>query len=98
MKIAGFEWDSGNREKCQKHGVSLADIEHVLRHEPRIAPDVKHSRIEQRLIAIGRTPAGRPVFIAFTLRPTSRGMSRIRPISARFMHAKEIKAYEKEDS
>ena len=25
--VAGFDWDHGNREKCQKHGVSVADIE-----------------------------------------------------------------------
>ena len=34
----------------------------------RVAPDPAHSLSEQRFIAIGRTPAGRPVFIAFCFR------------------------------
>jgi len=28
--VAGFDWDEGNREKCRKHGVSLAEIEEIL--------------------------------------------------------------------
>jgi len=27
LTVAGFDWDSGNREKYQKHGASLAEIE-----------------------------------------------------------------------
>jgi hypothetical protein len=41
--------------------------------------------------------AGRPLFVAFTLR-TRDNRQLIRPISARFMHAKEIAAYEKASS
>ena len=29
--IAGFLWDDGNRAKCEKHGVSIADIECAMR-------------------------------------------------------------------
>jgi hypothetical protein len=47
-------------------------------------PDPAHSLSEQRFIAVGRTPAGRPVFIAVCFRGV-----RIRPISARYMHARE---------
>ncbi|SFU54882.1 hypothetical protein SAMN02799631_01136 [Methylobacterium sp. 174MFSha1.1] len=97
MPTGGIEWDDGNREKCQKHGVSIAEIEAVLRGRPRIAPDLKHSAVEQRLIAIGRTPAGRPLFIAFTVRNHGSGQS-IRPISARYMHRKEAESYEQQDS
>lgn len=28
----GFRWDEANFQKCRKHGVSLAEIEHVLSH------------------------------------------------------------------
>lgn len=28
----GFDWDAGNRDKCQKHGVSIPEIEHVISH------------------------------------------------------------------
>ena len=45
------------------------------------------------MIAVGRTSAGRPVFVAFTLRTKNRHRL-IRPVTARYMHAKEIAAYE----
>jgi uncharacterized DUF497 family protein len=28
--IRGFDWDHGNRDKCQKHGMSIGDIEAVF--------------------------------------------------------------------
>ena len=92
--VAGFEWDDGNRAKCQKHGVSLAEIEAVFAGEHRIAPDPEHSAKEERLLAIGKGNGPRPVFIAFTLREGADGPL-IRPISARYMHRKEIESYEK---
>jgi uncharacterized protein len=58
---------------------------------------VSHSAAEDRLIAVGRTQQGRPVFVAFTLR-TQQGRRVIRPVSARYMHAKEVANYEKEES
>jgi hypothetical protein len=27
LQVSGFDWDDGNRAKCQKHGVSIAEIE-----------------------------------------------------------------------
>ncbi len=93
LHVSGFDWDSGKRGKCQKHGVSIAEIESVFRGDPRIAPDPKHSSAEDRLIAVGRTSAGRPVFVAFTPRVKD-GRRLIRPVTARYMHAKEIAAYE----
>jgi uncharacterized protein len=92
-KIAGFEWDEGNSGKCRKHGVELADIEAAFMAVPEIAPDMKHSGAEQRFIAIGKARAGRPLFVAFTFRDRN-GAAFIRPISARYMHEKEIRAYE----
>lgn len=92
-----FDWDDGNRAKCQKHGVSIAQIEALFAHNPRIAPDPKHSADEDRLIAVGRTSAGLAVFVAFTIR-TKNKRRVIRPVTARYMHAKEIAAYEKESS
>jgi len=93
---AGFEWDAGNRAKCQSHGVSIAEIEALFQNGPRIAPDPKHSK-EDRMIAVGRTRAGRPVFVGFTLR-SKEGRRFIRPVTARYMHAKEIVAYEEESA
>jgi uncharacterized DUF497 family protein len=67
LRVGGFDWDGGNRTKYQKHGLSIAQIETLFTHSPRIAPDAKHSADEDRLIAVGRI-AGRPVFVAFTIR------------------------------
>ena len=30
LAISGFDWDAGNRAKCERHGVSCADIEGIL--------------------------------------------------------------------
>ena len=95
-KISGFDWDSGNLTKCQKHGVSIAEIEFALGNDPRITPGFSHSGGEVRYIAVGRTQEGRAVFIAFTLRPKASKLL-VRPISARYMHKREIEAYEKEN-
>jgi uncharacterized DUF497 family protein len=95
--VSGFDWDEGNRAHCQRHGVSVAEIEALLRGNPRIAPDPEHSHLEDRLIAVGRTRRGRPLFVAFTMRERS-GQLMIRPVSARYMHATEIANYEAQGS
>ncbi len=94
-QISGFEWDDGNRDKCLKHGVSVAAIESLFDRPIAIFPDPEHSRAETRFKAIGKTDAGRSVLIVFTLRHR-RGETFVRPISARYMHAKEVEHYEKE--
>ena len=93
MRRARFDWDSGNLAKCQKHGVSLSEIELVLGSGPFIAPDPAHSEHEARFLAIGRNRVGRPIFVIFTLRLVD-DEEHVRPVSARYMHAKEIKRYE----
>ena len=93
--VAGFDWDAGNLEKCQKHGVSIGEIEALLSSDPGVAPDPNHSALEDRFIAVGRNAAGRPLFVAFTFRLTDRQRV-IRPVSARYMHKKEIAGYETE--
>ena len=94
LQVGGFDWDDGNRTKCQRHGVSIAEIEALFVRGPGSAPDPKHSADEDRLIAVGKTGTGRPLFVAFTLR-TKEGRRLIRPVTARYMHAREIAAYEK---
>lgn len=84
-------------KKCQKHGVKVAEIESVFRHTMAVFPDPTHSQGEDRFIGIGKTQQGRSVFIAFTLRTHSDDVL-IRPISARYMHQKEVEHYEKEIS
>jgi len=93
--VSGFDWDDGNRAKCRKHGVSLAEIEDVFAHLHRIAPDFSHSTAETRFLAIGNGSGPRSIFVAFTLREHG-GENLIRPISARYMHRKEADGYEED--
>jgi uncharacterized protein len=59
--IAGFDWDMGNRAKCQKHGVSIEEIEEVFAGVVMILPDAAHStEREERQLAIGRTKSKPP--------------------------------------
>ena len=95
LQANGFDWDKGNRAKCEKHGFSLP-LSKVFSPPLAILPDAAHSQSERRFCAIGRTDNGRCVFIVFTLRSEG-GELLIRPISARYMHKKEIDAYEKEN-
>jgi hypothetical protein len=97
LRVGGFDWDEGNRAKCQKHGVPIMEIEYLFAHNPRIAPDPRHSVDEDRLIAVGRTSTGRPAFVAFTIRTKNKSRL-IRPVTARYMHAKEIAAYDEESA
>jgi uncharacterized DUF497 family protein len=97
IAVAGFDWDEGNLAKCAKHGVSVEEIEALFLAGPAVAPDLAHSAIEDRLIAVGRTVQGRALFVAFTVREKL-DHRLIRPVSARYMHKKEIEAYEKESS
>ncbi len=96
LQANGFDWDRANRAKCEKHGLSVADIESLFARPLAILPDAAHSQRENRFRAIGRTEKGRGVFMVFTLRRKSEDLL-IRPISARYMHKKEIDAFEKEN-
>jgi uncharacterized DUF497 family protein len=95
-RFSGFDWDAGNREKCRKHGVSIEEIEELFRRGPAMRPDVRHSERERRYLAVGSGCGGRQVFVVFALRERD-GKRLVRPISARYMHRKEIERYEKEN-
>ena len=97
MEFDGFNWDKGNREKCRKHGMSLAEIESVFARPVVILPDKENPSGEQRHRAVGTTSAGREAFVVFTLRDHG-GIIRLHPISARYMHGKEVESYEKNHS
>jgi hypothetical protein len=90
-----MEWDGGNVEKCQKHGVSIAEIEGLFLGTLWVFPDVRHSEQEERFIGIGKTQKGRHVLMVFTFR-VREGKTFVRPISARYMHGKEVERYEEE--
>jgi uncharacterized DUF497 family protein len=75
----------------------MAEIERLFRGEALVAPDLAHSTTEQRFRAIGMSGEGRHVFVVFIWRSKGRQVF-IRPISARYMHRKEVLAHEKEIS
>lgn len=91
MKIAGFDWDEGNWPKCGKHGVSRTEIEEVFIGTPAVETDPFPEEVRMR--AIGKSATGRYVFVVFMLREID-GQMKLRPISARYMHEKEIAHYE----
>ncbi|MBL8596792.1 MAG: BrnT family toxin [Devosia sp.] len=95
--VSRYEWDAGNLTKCQSHGVTVAEIEHVLDGDPFLVPDYGHSGAEERTIAIGSNRVGRPIFVVFTIR-VAEGREIVRPISARYMHKKEIERWAEERS
>ena len=95
LNVAGFEWDEGNLDKCKKHGVTLAVVESLFQRALAVFPDPAHSEAEERFKAIGRSAGGRYVFVVFTVRRRD-GETLIRPISARYMHRKEVEHYAKE--
>lgn len=95
MQITGFDWDEGNWPKCSKHGLIRKEIEEVFLGAPSVLPDPYPD--EPRMRAIGKTSAGRYVFVVFMLRSID-GQARLRPINARYMHQKEIEHYEQQKS
>lgn len=92
--ITGFDWDEGNARKNEKHGVLPTEAEQVFFNQPLLLlDDIRHSQIEPRFHALGRTHGGRLLHITFTVREEA---TKIRIVSARDMHRKERITYEQE--
>ena len=90
-KFVGFEWDQGNSNKnLLKHHVEDWECEQVFFNEPLLVlDDLKHSLLERRWAAFGRTDGGCLLVVIFTKRDKL-----LRVISAREMNRKEILFYE----
>ena len=83
MRWHGFDWDEGNRDKnLRLHRVTDYEAEQVFYGSPKVL------RKSNRLLAYGRTYAGRHLFVVFVLR---HGL--IRVISAREMTTRERRFY-----
>lgn len=91
-----FEWNRHNAYKnWSKHGVTPEECEEVFTQTPLlVSPDIRHSVEETRYLCLGKTMAGRCLFISFTIRQGSL----IRVISARDMSKKERLIYEQEEN
>ena len=89
-----FEWDDGNKDKNWiKHRVARTEAEEVFFDaNKKLLRDIIHSSSEDRYILLGKTLAGRLLFIVFTIRG-----NKIRVISARDMNRKEKPLYEEEN-
>lgn len=88
-----FEWDEGNRYKnAIKHSITTEEIESIFRLGLalplgiQISPQVN----EQRLGIVGPSVYGKFHQVAFVLRE-----GKVRVISARRAHKKEVEQYEK---
>jgi len=84
--VAGFAWNDGNREKCQKHGVTIAEIESVFAGTPAIGPDAAHSTAETWFLAIGRASSSRHVSSFYVARSERRQSD---PGHQRRLHARQ---------
>lgn len=91
-EVIVFEWDKGNLDKShRKHGVTPEEAESVFTDENSLVlPDKKHSIIEKRFAIFGKSNLNRYLYVVFTVRK-----EKIRIISARRMHRKEVEKYEK---
>ena len=91
-RVIRFEWDKWNLDKSYtKHGILPKEAEEVFIDDRSIVlPDVRHSQKEERFIIVGRTLNKSNLFIVFTFRE-----DKVRIISVRKMHRKEVLRYEK---
>lgn len=87
-ELDGFEWDEGNRKKIEKR-MAVEAVESSFLGEPMIFFDEKNSGKEPRWILMNRV-GERNVFLVFTVRS-----NKIRVLSARYMHGKEVRKYGK---
>lgn len=90
--IIEFDWDDKNIDKSyKKHGVEHKEAEEIFFSENLFyQADEQHSQTEERFRAIGQTRRNKILFVVFTIRD-----NKIRIISARKMHQKEVEKYEK---
>lgn len=92
LSVIIFDWDDGNKYKnAKKHDVSIRESEEVFFNKPIFFfEDYKHSKVEKRVLALGRTNNDRLLSVIFTLRN-----DKLRIISVRDMSKKERSVYEK---
>ncbi len=91
-KVVEFDWDQSNLDKnLVKHNVTNKEAEEIFDNKPNfLFEDDKHSIVEKRYMIWGITNEGRKLTEFFTIRN-----NRVRIISARDMHKKERREYEK---
>ena len=91
--FAGFDWGFRQPQEVPKPQVSIAEIESLFDRPVVILPHKENFQGERRFRAIGTTSKKRNAFVVFTQRNSGNGVL-IRPISARYMHKREVESYE----
>jgi uncharacterized protein len=86
-ELDGFEWDAFNVLKVESRMDPMI-VESAFKGNPLMGEDQIHGSSEKRWFLINRVFA-RHVFAIFTIR-----IKKIRVISARYMHKREVKKYE----
>ena len=73
LQANGFDWDRGNRAKCEKHGLSAGVIEELFARPLAILADAGHSQREAVFAQLGerRRAAAFSSFSRFAIRKTS---------------------------
>lgn len=93
MNELQFDWDQWNVQKNEiKHGISALEAESAF-FDPDliIFEDIKHSGIEKRWIAYGKSQNHNILMVAFTIRN-----KKVRIISTRKTSKNERSIYEKQ--
>ena len=94
LRVSGFDWDEGNRGKCEKHGVAIAEIEALFVRAPHcVCPETFDNPGSLHRRGKGKyAPAS-----VCGVHDTHKGQPPPHPPGdARYMHAKEVAAYEEE--
>lgn len=91
MEIDGFDFDFGNLPKCLSHGVTVKEIELLFEGDFIVIRDVEING-ERRVHGYGQVE-NRWIFCVFAWRGR-----RIRPVSVRYMHDKEVRRHARAES
>lgn len=90
IRLEGFEWDKGNLDHIKKHNIRYEDCEEIFNNKPLLVrKDIGHSQVEKRFEVLGKTNAGKKIFLVYTMRK-----EKIRALSARDQSKKERSYYE----
>jgi uncharacterized protein len=82
-----FDWDEYNKAHLARHGVSHTEFEDVF--SGVMIEQIVERAGEKRVSAIGKTKAGRYLFLAYVMRD-----GRIRPVTAYTLPRNKRKDYE----
>ena len=63
-----FDWDEANISHIARHGVTPEEVEQVFDNDPLLVLAEQKRGGESRMLCAGRTGAGRPIQLVYTMR------------------------------